>query len=179
MTFAANGNVGIGTASPSATLHVVGGAKIGANAYTAQTGDIGTSRDGAPATGIVYFGNTGGHYIYWDGAYFNFTAPINAPSYLNMSGGVTVQTAPGRALGTVYQNTTGKPMMVTVKINASAGYAEAYCDTATNPGTSVATAGNGGGGSVGNSLTFWVLPNYYYKVVNVVGATLAGWIEWY
>jgi hypothetical protein len=66
-----------GLTSNSGNLQVNGMARIGGSGYANQVGDLGVSRDSAPATGVVYFGNTGGQYIYWDGGSFAITNSIN------------------------------------------------------------------------------------------------------
>jgi hypothetical protein len=98
---------------------------------------------------------------------------------LGASSAITVQDRPSRVFETVYQNTSGKPKMVTVVVSVAAGYCEAKCDSVSGPTTVVASAGNGGGGATSNSLSFWVLPNYYYQLHNIVGCTITGWTEWY
>jgi len=52
----------------SQTTSVPGSMIIGANAYVAVAGDLGTSRTGSPTTGVVYLGSGGGHYLFYDGA---------------------------------------------------------------------------------------------------------------
>ncbi len=91
---------------------------------------------------------------------------------------ITTQTnvTASRVLGTVYQNTTTKPIFVSVACtNAAAANIYGYSDTTATPtlmvsASSVAASGYGGVG-------FWVLPNSYYKVVST-GSTLSTWIEW-
>ena len=103
--------------------------------------------------------------------------------------GPTTQTdvTASRALDTVYQNTTGKPMWVIVRVSEAASYAdihvqtytdasnppvlmedEIYTNTAFNPAP-IITA----------TIRLIVLPNNYYKVVNVANCALTGWIEKY
>ena len=67
------GFVGIGTVTPVSALHVNGCVSIGSGAPTSSPGDLVIARNGAPTTGVVYFGNTGSVYCYWDGGAFNFT----------------------------------------------------------------------------------------------------------
>jgi hypothetical protein len=167
------GQLGIGTIGPTAKLHVVGDVKVGTQGYTNTVGDLGVSRDSAPGTGAVFFGNAGA-YIYYDGSKFLFN-----PGSSNLSGGVTVQTSPSRAVSTTYQNTTGKPMMVTVTLSMAAGTsAPVVCDSSSSPSTVVAYPA---ASTVAPwvPVTFWVLPNYYYRV-NINGAvSVAYWAEWY
>jgi hypothetical protein len=82
-----------------------------------------------------------------------------------------------RALSTVYQNTTGKPMFVNISVsNVTIG--TAYSDSATNPTTAVDNAAYSGTPIV--SFHFWVLPSNYYKLV-ITGSSPAIqiWIEWH
>jgi hypothetical protein len=97
-----------------------------------------------------------------------------------IGGGITTQNvvSGSRALGTVYQNTTGKPMCVHVAINGAGNAVSAVADSANPPTTTVACAGNGGTTSTNVGVTFWVLPNNYYKAVLAGSGTLAIWTEW-
>jgi hypothetical protein len=97
---------------------------------------------------------------------------------ISAGGGITTQNVVtgSRAATTVYRNTTGKPMMVNVGIPLTAGTIIGYSDSSTSPTTVVSNAGLNSGGTQTLGLTFWVLPNNYYKVV---GGTISYWIEWY
>ena len=101
--------------------------------------------------------------------------------------GVTTQSAnlagAGRAIGTTYQNTSGKPMLVTVtaSLPSSANIQANANSTSTFSGsTVVAQAGNPSGGAAGliEAISFWVLPSYYYAVNGVNAPTLSYWVEW-
>jgi prepilin-type processing-associated H-X9-DG protein len=165
-----------------------GGVRIGTTAITpANVGDLSVGRDATPTAGVIYFGN-GGNYLYFDGSAFNFTAPVNATGYINS--GVKTQSVvtASRALGTVYQNTTGKAMFVVVTASGTpssgtpAGFA-ARTDSSSSPGTTVAnttlTASSGGAQTMVGTISFWVLPNNYYQVVQASGgASLQTWVEW-
>lgn len=86
-----------------------------------------------------------------------------------------------RALGTIYRNTTGKTMMVTVTAYAAGatGQWTAFTDSSTPPTTEVCL-GNATVISEGFPITFMVLNNNYYKVSVTGGsATLVDWVEWY
>ena len=85
-----------------------------------------------------------------------------------------------RALGTVYQNTTGKAMFVNVVTTPSgATNVTAYTD-ASNPPTTVVFTQIGAGTGYVQTAHFVVLPNNYYKVAWSAGSpTLQKWIEWY
>jgi beta-lactam-binding protein with PASTA domain len=91
-----------------------------------------------------------------------------------ISGGLTTQTQPGRALNTSYTNSTGKPVYVTM----SASMAANSTMTATSNGVTVAnsTSQNPAGQNI--TLFFIVLPGAAYQVT-VSGATLLCWTEWY
>jgi len=92
-----------------------------------------------------------------------------------ISGGITTQTQPGRAAGTVYQNTTGKPMHVVATSTISAGQAvRGYTDGGNPPGTQVAFVGAVAGTWI---VSFWVLPGNYYQVQSP--GTINAWTEWY
>jgi hypothetical protein len=85
-----------------------------------------------------------------------------------------------RAIGTTYQNTSGKPMLVSVTLSfpGSANVA-ALTDTANPPSTVVASFQNSAATTFIQTLTFLVLNGNYYNVANVVaGAAKIYWIEW-
>ncbi len=91
-----------------------------------------------------------------------------------------------RALGTVYQNTTGKTMMVTVTLNVSGstgtGGMAALTDSNSTPTTEVGQAVLGTNGyAQSTTLAFMVLPGNYYKISTNGSATmvLGYWTEWY
>jgi len=82
-----------------------------------------------------------------------------------------------RAIATVYQNTTGRIMYVTVLTTSNNGTAYAYCDNNPSPTTLV---------SICSTLSFYnrtnffiVVPGNYYKVTTDSGGSLMSWIEWY
>jgi len=79
-----------------------------------------------------------------------------------------------RALETVYQNTTGKVMMIAVTVTMTSGWAYAYTDSNASPSTIVAGVS---WNSAGLELVFIVLPGNYYKVTGT--ASLNYWVEWY
>ena len=109
--------------------------------------------------------------------------------------GPTVQqdVTASRAVDTVYQNTTGKPMWVAVTVRpirgSGADSVDYYIRTDGDnpPETRVARAGyplvSNEDGSIYTTMTVVVLPGYYYQLVaSVTGmATPAviSWIEWY
>lgn len=195
LTVLSNGNVGIGTASPQSTLHVVGMARFGSNSNASlNIGDIGVSRDISPTTGVIYFGN-GGKYIYFDGTQFNIVAQTYITGDCNItgtyrvngtaisSGGITVYSVAtgSRALGTNYQNTTGKPMFVSCGVSLTiGGYAQLITDSGSNPSQVVSAQTNPSGATATAVMTAegWVMPGHYYRVYTS-GGSLTNWIEWY
>ena len=66
--------------------------------------------------------------------------------------------------------------MVSMGQNFTAGTMTAYSDAGNPPTTVVAKTALSGGGAQTVGLTFWVLPNNYYKVD---AASVNYWIEWY
>lgn len=96
-------------------------------------------------------------------------------------GGVTTQSnvTASRGVGITYQNTTGKPMMVTVTCSCLNSAMVAKTDSGTSPSTIVAHMGNylNIGGNV--CMSFWVLPNNYYKIENQGSIIISYWFEWY
>jgi len=92
-----------------------------------------------------------------------------------ISGGITTQTQPGYAAGTVYQNTTGKPQFHTITCTPNSGQAvRVYSDSSNPPGTQVAYAGAGGNTL---SISFWVLPGNYFEAI--ISGTTQIWFVWY
>jgi len=122
--------------------------------------------------------STAGNLLQTNGAGVPPTWVSSAASYL----GPSVQNnynSSGRALGTVYQNNTGKAMWVGVTAyNSSAVVDIAAFTDASNPPTTdvfdvklyVAPKPNG--------VFFVVLPGNYYQVTSA-GSTLNTWTEWY
>mgnify|MGYP001024339163 CR=1 FL=1 len=90
-----------------------------------------------------------------------------------------------RALGTIYQNTSGRPIMVSaaVRMDTGAGCAVQF-ESLIGP-SSPPTLSLGYSGLVGPAnenlygyITFIVPNNYYYKIQIVVGAgVMAKWLE--
>lgn len=87
-----------------------------------------------------------------------------------------------RAFATDYQNTTGKPMFVTVSVGNSGsgiGTVSALTDANTTPTTTVALMSCNANTVGGNSnLSFMVLAGNYYRV-NSDTTPLQYWVEWY
>jgi len=96
-------------------------------------------------------------------------------------------TTPTRAISTIYQNTTGKMLFVTVTVILHNDYtgamASAHCDAASTPGTMVAYAAKNGvvGAEIEmeTNLVFIVPNNHYYRVLQDTGVvTIRYWREW-
>ena len=102
-------------------------------------------------------------------------------------------TSPARTLGTEYQNTTGRPLLVIVSVKCSRtsavgayGFAVAKIDPTSPPTNAVATGGlydmDNNAEIVLDTLVFAVPHGYYYKVMALVDAlgstvTLDDWTE--
>ncbi len=91
------------------------------------------------------------------------------------------QSSPVRVKGTIYQNTTGKIMFVTVTINvASAASGAIYSDSATPPTVPMASFSNSNAQPGYQSASFHVLNNNYYKLTELGGTiTILQWVEDY
>jgi len=76
--------------------------------------------------------------------------------------------------GTVYQNTSGKLMFATITIQCGVtGAANIYCSANASP-AQIAQVG-----IAPNAVSFFIPPNYYYKVSQAVATiSLLYWIEW-
>jgi hypothetical protein len=198
------GYVGIGQANPASTLDVNGNIHASGNVNASGDvnvgigsgggpGDLSLGRPSAPTTAAIYFGNTG-QYIYYDGTRYNFTNTVYVAGNCNITGqyqvngtpiatgggGITVQSVAtgSRGFGTVYQNTTGKPMFIAITVTGSGGTGmSCFTDSTTNPSTSVAAASNINATGANVFCSFWVLPSNYYKVTG--SSALNYWIEWW
>jgi hypothetical protein len=200
------GNVGIGTTNPTSPLDVNGsihlryvapgaGIWLDASDYT-QVAFLGmdtTSRNWRfysalssgnvievnLTTGNVGIGQLTPAYKCDIAGDCNVTGAYRVNGTAISTGGVTTQTSPSRALGTVYQNTTGKPMLVTATVQASSGFGfTAKCDGSNPPGTTVGIGSIGGSGLTAYiPASFWVLPGYYYEITG--SGPIVNWLEWY
>jgi hypothetical protein len=96
-------------------------------------------------------------------------------------GGITTQSnvTGSRAQGTVYQNTTGKPMFVSVTsvVNANS-YMQLQTDNSNPPSTIVCAVTNSNTSLTATMTTSgWVIPGAFYRAFSG-GGTLSTWIEW-
>jgi hypothetical protein len=122
---------------------------------------------------------------YFDTAYSTFTGNVSAGSFVgsgaNLTGTVvssqTVVTG-SRALATVYQNLTGRTLLVLVSVSFGGANENVQCDASAAPTTVVGSFGNPAPGAT-DSIMFPVLPNFYYRITNTSGATLVHWTEWH
>lgn len=82
--------------------------------------------------------------------------------------------------GTVYQNTTGAPIFVSVLVTTpgAGNYGlTAYCDSGAVPALAVSADSTATAGAA-MCVTFVVPNNYYYKVTPSAAVNLTKWIEW-
>ena len=98
-----------------------------------------------------------------------------------MNNSITVQNdvTGSRVLGKVYQNTTGKTIFVSAMDIGGVNWhhLQAFSDSNANPTTLVSWGYADGNGC---SVSFWVLNNNYYRVVQDTGGDrVQSWIEWY
>ncbi len=137
-----------------------------------STNNITLSGDSASPGATMLYGTNGSGTKGW------YAQPGGGGSYSGIS---TQNVVTGsRAFTTVYQNTSGKPMMVAVTVSYSSNFANisAYTDSSASPSTVVAQVGPSGSSPVG--LAFWVLPGNYYKVTaSGSGLAVTVWTEWY
>ena len=76
----------------------------------------------------------------------------------------------------MYQNTTGKPMFVSVVFGE--GPVFAYSGSNSNAsGDELTTVARVEPGKGYPNVTFWVLPNNYYRAIGF--STILAWVEWY
>lgn len=171
--FAAATQVRIGSATaPAYALDVTGDCNV-AGAYRVNGTPM--SSGGFTAFGI---GKTPAYALDVQGD-CNITGTFRVAGTPISGGGITTQTnaTASRAINTVYQNTSGKPMFVTIYASCNAGtFLQANTDSTTNPSLTVALVNNTGASSGNLSVSFWVLPGNYYKGLG--GTTLNGWLEW-
>jgi hypothetical protein len=140
---------------------------------------------------IPYRGANGWTRLGHDGAGKVLTMGTYDPVWSTPYTGPTTQTdvTASREIGTVYQNTTGKPMWITVTYRAdgNGSYSKGlrfYSDASDTPTTEIAR-GHLGAQNIGISnltTTIIVLPGNYYKAAqhsSELASSITKWIEWY
>jgi hypothetical protein len=143
---------------------------------------------GADASGTLTLSDVGGNgrLTLTQAGALNVPGTITAGAFVGngsgltgiAGGGVTTQTQPTRALGTTYQNTTGKPLFITVHVRLqSNGSATFFTDAAPTPTTNVGFVWSVTA-DVTHSISFWVLPGNYYRSTSGGTVTLGTWTEW-
>jgi hypothetical protein len=90
----------------------------------------------------------------------------------------------GNVIGTVYQNTTGKPLLVKVTINSPLtqnAQVAFFCDGSNPPTTEVTMVAQGNANTWVFQASFIVLPGWYYKATLQAGSGVGvqDWCEWY
>jgi hypothetical protein len=127
----------------------------------------------SPANGLLIFCTD-------DNNFYSNKGTSGTPNWV-MIGSVTTQNQVklARALNTVYQNTTGRIMYVSIiTVNNAVGTTKVLCDNTTSPTTKVSAVSGGDGWN--RNTFFIVLPNYYYLVtMDGSGGYIDSWIEWY
>lgn len=91
LTIAAGGAVNISSSLVvNSNIQTLGAMQVGTNAPAGSPGDLTISRNSNGATGALYFGNTGGHYLYFDGGgMFNLTDSLTITQNLTVNGVIT------------------------------------------------------------------------------------------
>ena len=86
-----------------------------------------------------------------------------------------------RAINTVYQNTGNKPLFVTITftVGGTTVSADIKCDSNAAPATVIASVSPKNATAI-TTITFIVLPSYYYKLYQggSVTLTMQYWTEW-
>lgn len=137
--------------SVSGTITAGGNLKIGSGVPT-QAGDIGVARTASPTTGVIYLGNSGARYLYYDGTNYNLPGgSVVASSFsgagtgltgtassltsgsanaVSFNGGLTTASSPTFA-GMTLKGVTDYPATKAADINAGAKSASGYVTLAT------------------------------------------------
>jgi len=92
-----------------------------------------------------------------------------------------ISAAPARSLNTIYQNTSGKLLLVTVSLHGtSTSTVTVRCDAAATPTTVVAYVGTLASGMEASIPVSFIVPvNYYYRVlINAGSPSIYNWNEW-
>lgn len=94
-----------------------------------------------------------------------------------ITGGPTAFASGGHLADTIYLNNSGKARWVSIVVSFTANNnVFAYCDAAASPTTQICAA-SGVSGNI-ETLTFLVLPGYYYKLLGAANVSLTSWFEW-
>tara|TARA_Y100000310_G_scaffold327860_1_gene394863 strand:+ start:2114 stop:2527 length:414 start_codon:yes stop_codon:yes gene_type:complete len=92
---------------------------------------------------------------------------------------ISAGSQPARTLDTVYQNTSGKTLLVTVSAEmANTDDVTVDTDSSTPPTTQVARIQFSGGGTLEQCVSFLVLDTHYYQVNDAAGTPPIVWTEW-
>ena len=154
-----------GNTSIAGTLNSTG-IVTGAAGFSATTGGLELANS-VPGVTTNKLYNSGGA-LYWNGSAVGMSSGLGVSQYNRLS---------SRAYNTVYQNTTGKPLLVSVTDGVTnTGTLSAYTDSSNPPTTVVAAQSDTGGWS--RNVFFVVAPNNYYKVSTDQTANLTRWFEW-
>ena len=179
----------LGVVRPDGTTITISGGVISAanlGTVTAVTGSAPIASTGGTTPAISVATATTGALgvVQPDGTTITISGGVISAS----GGGVSTQNVVtgSRALSTVYQNTTGKTMFVTVQIQSAASNVNVdfMTDSSNPPVTEVGGLYSGSTISTFEALQgfFIVLPGNYYEVVNNGGAgsqTIINWTEWH
>lgn len=166
-----SGNFGIGIANPSQKFDILGKFQVDTNGDLVKLKNVTYSWPSAHGTANSVLTTDASGNLSW-----------TAPS----SGGITTRTnrISSYVVNTNYQNTTGKPMFVSISIlnnTANTGFAIIYSDSAVAPTTEVSRAFFPGTVNLTVRHNFWVLPGDYYTLSTGIAASLIlqDWWEWY
>lgn len=101
------------------------------------------------------------------------------PSAIANLAAFSAVTTPANSLGTIYQNTTGRPVFVSVYVLSSTlnEIVSLKCGSSSPPTVVMTADSNAQSGSTYLNVQFVVPPNYYYEVTVSATATLAGWAQ--
>jgi hypothetical protein len=99
---------------------------------------------------------------------------------------VSTQTVTSNVIGTIYKNTKTTPIFVAITLccvssgGINFGQVSILVDSVTPPLVAIGKTFNGSGTTiVYETISFWVLPNYYYQVLLVSNTVnLISWVEW-
>ena len=164
-------NIDTGSISPSSTYYIY----AYTSSTTATTFSVIYSASATSPTGITYYKRLGSFTTDSSSNFVGVNSDVSPPGPFSTQNIVTAS----RAQGTVYQNLTGKTMMVNVSIYLNNGITvSANTDSSSSPSTTVAQANNNTGtNGLIQSFTFMVLSNNYYEIPTFSGS-IQRWVEW-